>query len=417
MKKLYASLALVAAGAIAATAANTLVQQNFTEVQSLRGAKLYEYAKHVPQSAVEDLTQKMDKRYSAKRAAKAFEGSYLTTGIGGFDGYEANGTFTVTEELYLDGFQGFSYDVNYVEAIKFDHPVQATLAENGDVVIALGQAVGTYNGVDIVFFSVDADDKIVITGEVTYVANEDGSYTANVPGVGVGFLNPASGGYSCFSLEYDSKILAPNGTATYHWIAGTGTDFGNFEVPMFIGFEDEEYEGVTYTTMYMSALLYELTGDGYPASYEVEEAENGYEAIANSPICVYNEEDDITEGGNITYAQLASTIKTYTSDVIWNVSADRDAVELSVQQITSKEGKTADTDCLYIHNSKYSFGQLLDLTLNLGDAGVQEIIADAAAENGPVEYYNLQGMKINNPAAGQIVIRRQGNKSAKMIVR
>ena len=38
-------------------------------------------------------------------------------------------------------------------------------------------------------------------------------------------------------------------------------------------------------------------------------------------------------------------------------------------------------------------------------------------ENAPVEYYNLQGVRISEPAAGQVVIRRQGSKVAKIIVR
>lgn len=38
------------------------------------------------------------------------------------------------------------------------------------------------------------------------------------------------------------------------------------------------------------------------------------------------------------------------------------------------------------------------------------------ATEAPVEYYNLQGMKVGNPAAGQIVIVRQGNKARKVIM-
>ncbi len=418
MKKLYASLALVAAGAIAATAATAPVQQNFTQINSLRGAKIMDATKRLPISAVADQAQKINNRYSANRAAAAFEGSYLTTGIGGFDGYEANSVFTVTDEGYLDGFGGFSYDVNYVEAIKFDHPVQATVADNGDVQIALGQKIGTYNDYDIVFFGVNDDDNIVLEGTITYKATEDGSYAADMAGIGIGFN--AGEGYSCFTLEYDSKILKPNATVTYNWVSGSGTtDYGDYSVPTFIGFEDEEYEGVTFTSMYMSAIMYELTGDGYPATYEVEEADNGFEAIANSPICVYNEDDDVVEGGNIVYGQLAPSIRVYTSDVIWNLDSNKEKIELSVQELTNEDGDTATTESLYIHNDTYTFGTLGNVQVAFEVDGVEEIIADAAAnnENAPVEYYNLQGMKINNPAAGQIVIRRQGNKSAKMIVR
>lgn len=44
---------------------------------------------------------------------------------------------------------------------------------------------------------------------------------------------------------------------------------------------------------------------------------------------------------------------------------------------------------------------------------IKEIGSDDV--NAPVVYYNLQGMRINEPAKGQVVIRRQGNKSEKII--
>lgn len=49
-------------------------------------------------------------------------------------------------------------------------------------------------------------------------------------------------------------------------------------------------------------------------------------------------------------------------------------------------------------------------------AGLNEVAVDNN-ENAPVEYFNLQGVRINEPAAGQIVIRRQGNKTTKLFVK
>lgn len=46
--------------------------------------------------------------------------------------------------------------------------------------------------------------------------------------------------------------------------------------------------------------------------------------------------------------------------------------------------------------------------------GVESVNADNTGSEA-VEYFNLQGMKINTPAAGQIVIRRQGGKSSMII--
>lgn len=70
-----------------------------------------------------------------------------------------------------------------------------------------------------------------------------------------------------------------------------------------------------------------------------------------------------------------------------------------------KEGK------LYYANSNGAF----KLTLPEKDA-VESIVADND-ENAPVEYFNLYGQRIQNPAAGQLVIRRQGAKAQKILVK
>ena len=66
------------------------------------------------------------------------------------------------------------------------------------------------------------------------------------------------------------------------------------------------------------------------------------------------------------------------------------------------------------------FGKFKDckiyLQFSLDDnAGINDVVVDN--ENAPVEYFNLQGMRVNEPAAGQFVIRRQGNKVEKIIVK
>ncbi|MBQ9076426.1 MAG: right-handed parallel beta-helix repeat-containing protein [Muribaculaceae bacterium] len=48
-----------------------------------------------------------------------------------------------------------------------------------------------------------------------------------------------------------------------------------------------------------------------------------------------------------------------------------------------------------------------------GADGVEGINADAIGQNAPVEYYNIQGIKVNNPTKG-IYIKVQGNKATKV---
>lgn len=69
-----------------------------------------------------------------------------------------------------------------------------------------------------------------------------------------------------------------------------------------------------------------------------------------------------------------------------------------------------DSGTMYRGNSNGNFR--LELTSPI-PTSIKEIGSDDV--KAPVVYYNLQGMRINEPAKGQVVIRRQGNKSEKII--
>lgn len=56
----------------------------------------------------------------------------------------------------------------------------------------------------------------------------------------------------------------------------------------------------------------------------------------------------------------------------------------------------------------------VEVPFGLPDSGLDDIEIE---NNAPVEYFNLQGMPVSNPATGQPVIRRQGSKTSKVIIR
>lgn len=49
-----------------------------------------------------------------------------------------------------------------------------------------------------------------------------------------------------------------------------------------------------------------------------------------------------------------------------------------------------------------------------GMAGIEELTPDSPTQDVPAEYYNLQGIRVTEPAAGGIYIRRQGSKVSKI---
>lgn len=63
----------------------------------------------------------------------------------------------------------------------------------------------------------------------------------------------------------------------------------------------------------------------------------------------------------------------------------------------------------------YGSSYVSTLTFVPTQDGVSNVATDNA--NAPVEYYNLQGVRVNNPNAGQLVIKKQGNAVSKVLVK
>ncbi len=79
------------------------------------------------------------------------------------------------------------------------------------------------------------------------------------------------------------------------------------------------------------------------------------------------------------------------------------------------EGATADQKFNVTIDVKHNRMTIIDPTTT----GIENIVNDAVEaidENAPVEYFNLQGVRVENPVSG-LYIRRQGNKATKVLVK
>ena len=89
--------------------------------------------------------------------------------------------------------------------------------------------------------------------------------------------------------------------------------------------------------------------------------------------------------------------------------------EYLVLGLKSDQMEFVDTDDL---SSKMHLDRPIECVIkNVAGQTSSTGIAEIAAEEASVEYFNLQGVRISEPAAGQVVIRRQGNKVSKIFVK
>lgn len=161
----------------------------------------------------------------------------------------------------------------------------------------------------------------------------------------------------------------------------------------------------TYETAYTVAKAYELieAGEGLDKAVYVK----GY---------ITNIQEISTEFGNATYSiNDNTTYDAATALVIYRGFYGNDGGtninfttgdEIAVDDVVVVYGKLKN----YNGSKQMSSGNYI-VTLNGGTTGVEGIEID---ENAPVEYFNLQGVRVENPANG-LYIMRQGDKVVKVI--
>lgn len=69
------------------------------------------------------------------------------------------------------------------------------------------------------------------------------------------------------------------------------------------------------------------------------------------------------------------------------------------------------------HEMKLYYGNVSGkFKVDLTTSGISDVTI-GVNDNAPVEYFNLQGVRVANPAAGELVIKRQGDKVSKTVIR
>lgn len=155
-----------------------------------------------------------------------------------------------------------------------------------------------------------------------------------------------------------------------------------------------------------------LPGIGTIGDILVENVTRTYNNNNGNPIYDYRGHVDdlsLAEGGIHAEVDLKGT-----SDVYGNVSFEIDVKwisnyeELHPQAIVAREPVKP----VYIPIKVEFNGTTLTPEV---PTGINDVTVDGA--DAPVEYFNLQGIRVSNPQAGQMVIRRQGTNVEKILVK
>lgn len=372
MKKFYSLLAA------AALSVGMLSAQNFAQIQV---RTLDNQAVALDNAKFAKKTLKMGVTPKADLPEMDFSGEYMLTGTLNDNkiGSVCNIVKGQSENQYL--IKNFIFgDANDIPA------TYGTIEDGkGGAYLALllpGNGQFTFfsdNGKEykLYLFGYDEDNKPTIypDTELPFLVLQDGSLVFAYPGYGIGWVETSGRG----NWIIDPGMYKPNATFTgQEYEDDTNSEAVSY--PLYV--ETQSRLGAEWR------YVYGVGGALYPLNLKIE----GDKATATN--CV---------GGNASIQ--GNNVPFY----FCNVNDDSAyKVEGTVN------GDNISFGTLMVINFDYGWMAKWDNAAINAGAAINDVTADVIDENAPVEYFNLQGVRVNNPEGG-LFIMRQGNKVTKVI--
>ncbi len=432
MKKYYSTFAAVfAAAAITAAAIGPeLAQPSYRSFPlTVKGAPSQETVNKIANLAtVENYQGAVRVKQNVSAADLAGEYVMLSTSVfnlnpDGISGTTQKLAAQADGTIVFEGILGFSQDAYNAAVLVLNIPnggPTATVSGN-TVTLPLGQfgtvkyIQGTdeyefparligYQGVD---WSGSEFVGILEEGNVNFTVDANGNLTADY-GMGIyidglGWMNGAE----------NIKVVKPNGTVTSNFSSNQA--LGLYTIPAYIE-QSQSAEG--YDQLFVSALMpFGITQYGPTFDLDLESRKAyAIEQVVGDPFTQANantgEYEDITEPKYLCIPEEDETatipfrkyleatfdedMKTLTFDSYWSVIAP-----LLADPANAKW---------------YGWSEPAVIELSYSTGGVEDLVVDSN-NNAPVEYFNLQGIKVATPEAGQLLIRRQGTEVSKILVK
>lgn len=206
--------------------------------------------------------------------------------------------------------------------------------------------------------------------------------------------NPQTTGWYGGSIMLPLPLQAPNAVMTSdEYTDNTNTEPSSYK--SLVSVYDNEM------------LVFGLGGFGAPCMFTVDQATNTVVAKDQVLMSFPKGNQYFPEGADFYATSGDATDYTLTGNVTENEQGNS-VIDFGLWLVINDEaGWLAKYD-----NSVMT----LDFNVFTGEAGIANVVADSDV-NAPVEYFNLQGVRVANPEAGQLVIKRQGKTVSKVIVR
>ncbi len=330
------------------------------------------------------------------------------------ESFEVYNSFTISatsksdEFLVKDFFSAFSY---FDCTTEFTATIGTTTYTNEDgkkvagntlVIPGNGQLpVFTYGGYTYSLYL--SDDSGIYNNDISFLISDEGALYWLYGD------DTALGAYLIENKQvYGLELIeAPNAFPTFGHITDTETyldydDNGNtIEVtedasyPIYWYFADENYSKL---------VVMNFAGATFPVTVDVNFT-GGSASVTDAHLY------DYTEDGSTYFPFYASNDSQATTSFVVNGTTNITADNNILINLESYYWLNPDLGALL-----YCENTIINLYEDEDNAGITNVTADNDS-NAPVEYYNLQGVRVANPEAGQLVIRRQGKNVSKIVVR
>ncbi|MDE6311632.1 MAG: hypothetical protein K2L96_07455 [Muribaculaceae bacterium] len=279
-------------------------------------------------------------------------------------------------------------------------------AAKGTVSIANKQYLGQDEDGDIIFYIKDMDET---TGDITDGASaaiatvgtyQDGSVVfppLNVWAIG----DPENEAAGWYVLSAMNQFGAPTPTIV-------GSFLENLVYPNFTGEENTNYADVELLVTETSVTVKDPLRDLYVVL--------GYGEYLSPDLVL-----DITDPDDVKFGLTNTSLGYYYFNEGWYAATYDEALDPALACKLTKEGDNV-TITFPFHSTTlfkgqdFYYGSLNESVLKYTQpsSGIENVAAEEG--NGPAVYYNLQGVRVENPRNG-VVIRVQNGKATKMLVK